>query len=519
MLVRWMKRVPAFGSALMLEALALAALPVLIGGALAPVAASAQEAQALPARDADLTLTGTITGMDHQSYQRAPLTMPEGVDRLVVAFDYDGREEKTVIDLGLEDVNGFRGASGGNKPHFTIARSDATPSYLAGPIDAGEWALSLVVPNIRQGVTAEWTARIWFLQGAEAQMPPSPTAGRGLGWYRGDLHMHTGHSDGSCDSEAGRRVPCPLFRTVEAAKARNLDFIAITEHNTTSHAGALYEVQQYFDHTLLIPGREITTFFGHFNIFGITSPIDFRITKGGVIGFDTIADRVHELGGIVSINHPGLPSGELCMGCGWTMDNADYAKADAVELVNGSSLASADRNPEGIVSAIPFWTKLQSEGFALTPLGGSDNHDPDAHDLGAVGAPVTFIEAQDLTPQALFDGIRKGRSFIAIDPSARPLHLDFSAAGGGKSARMGGDLQLARALVRLMPDVQAPAGSVVEFHDGGTPIAELPIADAPSGVDVSLDAGTHHVHLRIRSGSGDLLAIGNAIRIDVARDE
>ena len=51
------------------------------------------------------------------------------------------------------------------------------------------------------------------------------------------------------------------------------------------------------------------------------------------------------------------------------MDNADYSKADAVELVNGSSLASADRNPEGIVSAIPFWIKLQSQGFALTPRG------------------------------------------------------------------------------------------------------------------------------------------------------
>ncbi len=517
MLARWMERVPAFGSALLFEAWALAALPVLTGGALAPVAASAQEARALPVRDADLTLTGRITGEDHQSYQRAPFTMPEGVDRLVVAFDYDGREEKTVIDLGIEDMHGFRGASGGNKPSFTIARSDATPSYLAGPIDAGEWALSLAVPNIRQGVTAHWSARIWFLHGAEAQMPPAPTAGRGPGWYRGDLHMHTGHSDGSCDSEAGRRVPCPLFRTVEAARARDLDFIAITEHNTTSHAGALYEAQAYFDRTLLIPGREITTFFGHFNIFGITSPIDFRITKEGAIGFDQIADRVHELGGIVSINHPALPSGEICMGCGWTMDNVDYAKADALELVNGSSLASADRNAEGIVSAIPFWTKLQAEGFALTPLGGSDNHDPDVHDLGAVGAPVTIVEAQDLTPQALFDGIRMGRSFVAVDPSVLPLHADFSAMGEGQSARMGGTLQLAGPLVRLLPDVEVPAGSVIEFHDGGTLVARLPIADASAGVEVDLAAGTHPVHLRIRSGSGDLLAIGNAIRIDVAR--
>nr|WP_282099715.1 CehA/McbA family metallohydrolase [Qipengyuania qiaonensis] len=345
-------------------------------------------------------------------------------------------------------------------------------------------------------------------------MPPSPTAGRGPGWYRGDLHMHTGHSDGSCDSLAGRRVPCPLFRTVETAKARRLDFISITEHNTTSHASALFEAQNYFDDMLLIPGREITTFFGHFNIFGITSPIDFRITEGGEISFNSIADRVHELDGIVSINHPGLPSGEICMGCGWTMDDVDYAKVDAMELVNGSSLASTDRDAEGSISAIPFWTKRLEDGFALTPLGGSDNHDPDVRELGAIGHTLTVIEARDLTPQALFDGIRHGRSFVVVDPSVAPLHLDFSATGEGRTARMGGTLQLNGPLVRVMPDVQAPEGSTIEVYDGSRLIADLPLANAAGGVEVELASGHHPVHLRIRSASGALLAVGNALRIE-----
>src|SRR5690606_12073212 len=132
----------------------------------------------------------------------------------------------------------------------------------------------------RKGVTARWTARLWFLEGAEAQVLPSPTEGRGPGWYRGDLHLHSAHSDGSCDSIAGRRVPCPLYRTLEAARQRGLDFVAVTEHNTTSHAAALRELAPYFDRMLLIPGREVTTFHGHFNVFGITSPIDFRIAEG-----------------------------------------------------------------------------------------------------------------------------------------------------------------------------------------------------------------------------------------------
>ena len=42
------------------------------------------------------------------------------------------------------------------------------------------------------------------------------------------------------------------------------------------------ELQPYFDRVLLIPGREMTTFYGHFNIFGVTQFIDFRVTPGGL---------------------------------------------------------------------------------------------------------------------------------------------------------------------------------------------------------------------------------------------
>jgi predicted metal-dependent phosphoesterase TrpH len=88
------------------------------------------------------------------------------------------------------------------------------------------------------------------------------------GWYRGDLHMHDAHSDGSCASQSGKRVPCPLFLTVQAALKRGLDFIAITDHNTTSQLDAMRELQPYYDRLLLIPGRELTTFTGHAGLLG-----------------------------------------------------------------------------------------------------------------------------------------------------------------------------------------------------------------------------------------------------------
>ena len=127
--------------------------------------------------------------------------------------------------------------------------------------------------------------------------------------------MHTAHSDGSCPSQSGRMVPCPLFLSVQTAAARGLDFIAITDHNSDSQYDDERELQPYFDRVLLIPGREITTFYGHFNIFGVTQLIDYRVTPGG-LDLNNVLRGVASKGGIASVSHAEAPGGEQCMGDG-----------------------------------------------------------------------------------------------------------------------------------------------------------------------------------------------------------
>jgi hypothetical protein len=498
------RRSPAFVLAIVFLLAMLAVMP-----------ARAQEGAQLPEREPDEVITGTITAADHQRYLRAPFTLPEGTERLVVAFDYDRREDRTVIDLGIDDPNGFRGASGGNKASFTIAQSDATPSYLAGPLPPGEWALAVAVPNIREGVSARWSAKLWFLRGAEAEWLPSPTKSRGPGWFRGDLHLHTGHSDASCDSQSGERVPCPLFRTMEQASERGLDFVAVTEHNTSSHAAALRELSPYFDRMLIIPAREVTTFYGHFNVFGITSPLDFRIAPNIDNSFERIADEVHARGGIVAINHPRLPSGEICMGCGWTMPEADLAHADAVEAVNGASSGAATGGVEGPVSGIPFWLDALRSGKGLTAIGSSDNHDPSREGRDAIGAVTTVVFAADLTQAAILQGIRDGRAFIDMTGTG-DVHLDFVATAAGAEAAMGGDLPVdAGTPVRIAADVAAPAGATLELRRGGELLQALPVERGRSLHNLSLPAGAgeQNVWLALRDKEGALLAMSNAVRI------
>src|SRR5277367_5753718 len=105
---------------------------------------------------ADLVLRGALTGGDNQTWRLVPFEVPAGTTRITVDFDYTARDVRTTVDLGLlgpdgfRGQDGFRGWSGGNKRSFTISATDATPSYLPGPIRAGRWSLLLGVPNIRQ---------------------------------------------------------------------------------------------------------------------------------------------------------------------------------------------------------------------------------------------------------------------------------------------------------------------------------------------------------------------------------
>jgi hypothetical protein len=194
--------------------------------------------------------------------------------------------------------------------------------------------------------------------------------------------MHDANSDGSCASASGMRVPCPLFRTVEAAARAGLDFIAVTDHNTVSQFGGLRELQPYFDRTLLIPGTEITTFHGHANAIGQQRFLDFRVGTPDVPDIAALERDVARAGAILTINHPNLPSGETCMGCGWTWPVQDYAGITAVEAVNGSVA-------EGPYAGIGFWYARLNEGHRLTGVGGSDNHDPDPDPNKAPVGPRT----------------------------------------------------------------------------------------------------------------------------------
>jgi hypothetical protein len=466
---------------------------VLLTVALAPWAVAQQVSNGTPA---DLVLTGDVTGEQNQTYFEVPFTVPAGVHRISVDFQDTGKEQRATLDLGIADPERFRGASGGNKSHFTIGEADATPSYLPGAIPAGKWRLLISVPNMRARVVSHYKAEIRFNARAEDSSFTAQALAVGTRWYRGDLHMHTAHSDGNCKSQSGRQVPCPLFLTVQAAASRGLDFIAITDHNTDSHYDQMRELQPFFDHLLLIPGREMTTFHGHFNVFGVTQFVDWRISKGG-LDLNAVLRDARSKGGIASVNHAEAPGGEVCMGCRWTPpEGTDMGLFSAVEVINYGDV---------MFSSAKYWDSQLRAGHRLAAIGGSDNHNATIApgDVGAIGWPTTGVEADELSVGAILDGIRTGRTFVDLTAS-RDKMLDFTADAGGASAKMGGTLD-AEAGTKISVHIHTIAAKGSTIHllmDGEDSNPPLPVDGGDPTAIVSVTAGRHWLRLEVRDASG-----------------
>jgi predicted metal-dependent phosphoesterase TrpH len=462
-------------------------------------------------KPADLVLKGEVTGAQHKTYFEVPFTVPAGVHRISVDFHYTERDQRATLDLGIADPQRFRGESGGNKSHFTISETDATPSYLPGEIPAGQWRLIIAVPNMRPQVVSHYQADIRFNSRVEdASFTAQPLA-IGMRWYRGDLHMHTGHSDGSCKSQGGQRVPCPLFLSVQAAASRGLDFIAVTDHNTDSEYEQLRELQPFFDHVLLIPGREMTTFYGHFNVFGVTQFMDWRISKGG-LDLNTVLRDARAKGGIASVNHAEAPDGEQCMGCGWmpTAD-PDMSLFSAVEVINYGQI---------MFSSAKYWDAQLRAGHRLAAVGGSDNHNATiaAGEVSAIGWPATAVEANELSVPAILDGIRHGRTFIDLT-ATRDKMLDFEAEAEGASAKMGGTLHTSGgAAIRVHIHAIAAEGSVAHLlldGEDANPVLPLEgVGASDASTTLTTSAGRHYLRLEVRDRNGASELISSPLYIN-----
>ncbi|GAA3231850.1 CehA/McbA family metallohydrolase [Actinocorallia longicatena] len=320
--------------------------------------------------------------------------VPEGVSRITVSRAYERfstpeSPAPNVLDLGLIGPGGeFRGWSGGARDTFTVSASDATPGYLAGPIPPGTWAVALG-PVVFAAAGMAWEILVELGTGPsgrpfESCPAPAEVPGRGPGWYRGDLHVHTVHSD-------GERTPGEL---AAAARARGLDFLGSSEHNTNA-ANRVWGASAP-PGLLVLPGEEVTTRHGHWLAVGLPPDlcVDWRHRPGDG-RFAALAGEVRMRGGAVVAAHPTLP----VPGAAWRFG---FGQVDAIEVWNGPWTVDDH-------FAVEVWDSLLRSGRRVTAIGNSDSHK--RSDL--VGLPQTAYHADALSARAVIAALKRGRCYLA----------------------------------------------------------------------------------------------------------
>ena len=463
---------------------------------------------AAPAKDADVALKGAFTAQDSEQYREVGFEVPAGVTRLTLEFDAQAK-----LNLAVRAPDRLRGWSGEVKPRVTIGEFDASPGYLPGPLVAGRWSLMVGAVRKPGDPPVAFEAKIWFEHGGDVFSGFSAAPVRtGPGWYRGDLHMHSGHSDGECKSMRGADVPCPVFPTLAAARAAGLDFISLTDHNTTSQTEVLRELTPYFDDLLVIPGQEVSMFRGHANVFGPTKTLDFNVGGTRGPGFIHLLDEVEHTHGVISINHPGADC------CRWRMEDVDYARVNALEVINGGNLDDTG-SPEGR-SSFPLWERLLNEGYRIAGISGSDNHEAFQRidvDRQGVGRPTVVVYASELSQPAILNAIRSGHAFIDVwgVPDRR---LEVEAAAGQSHAMMGDTLQVARGTpVSFAVRVRgAPEGARVSVAGNAARLLahadiNLPSGESRRSFQLKSDGLGHWIRFDVRDANGVLLLVGNPI--------
>ena len=450
-----------------------------------------------------ITIDGRLTRADYERHIEREFQVPAGTRRVEIEYAVSGAERRTVVDLGLRGPSGLRGWSGGGKRSIFVSALGATPGYLPGAIESGTWAVLLGVPNIRDGSddTYQVTVRLF-----DTDLPPATRVIRpGPGWYAGDLHAHSGHSDGRALSLSKAATPTPAHRVFDAAAAVGLDFVLLSDHNTASHWLDVDRLQPYYDSLLLLHGREVTTYRGHANTVGETAFHEFRLPRPDASPAGLLA-TIRANGAFISINHPLRPDDETCMGCGWNVDAAEtIEQVHGVEVVNGALR-------DGSLDGWAFWARLLNRGHRLTAVGGSDEHTIDAPLDQNLGTPATVVFARELSEAGIVEGLKSGRVYIRTQHARGPA-LEFSAESGGHVYQMGETIPAARAAsLALRVDLRGAEGQTVEWIRNGEPFAAQPVGAGDLRRLVEARDGDW-LSVVVRDGAGRATLIANAIYI------
>lgn len=234
-------------------------------------------------------------------------------------------------------------------------------------------------------------------------------------WMAGDLHVHTCAShDVLCadDDEESELYTLGLSVGARFAEAglRGLDWLAITDHNSTS---SVRDPGFGTSGVLGVPGYE-NSIEGHAQVLGSTDVLDNGDRSPAAIR--ALQEAVHARGGLLQANHPGDGQNDAFPGCAsvGTGEGLDWkygydVPVDTVEVLNPTSPAR---------TAEAFLDCLLGRGLRVGVTGGSDSHWAALALVQGAGNPTTWVFADEPSTAGVLRALREGRTAVTKAPPA-----------------------------------------------------------------------------------------------------
>lgn len=213
-------------------------------------------------------------------------------------------------------------------------------------------------------------------------------------WYAGDFHTHTFYSDGKLSPE----------ENIEVAKKRGLSFFSPTDHN--------------FNHTrfpetdlLIIEGTEITSKYGHINVFFTNESVFKKYSVEGLNTEEWLLKVLREIKDeIYSINHPFMETFEFLV------EDYELENLRFMEIINDPTYMTS---MDAMEDALKAWDILLQNGYPVYGIGGSDSHlypeekYENAKYPSLLGDPKTYIFAKNLSKNEIKKAMLAGKISVS----------------------------------------------------------------------------------------------------------
>jgi hypothetical protein len=202
----------------------------------------------------------------------------------------------------------------------------------------------------------------------------------------GDFHIHGMPGDGAL----------PVWEIQREAERRNLDVIAITNHDDNLAVRLAERSGRLKPYPIVIPGQEVTSLRFHIAAIGVR-----RLVRSDARARDAIG-AIHAQGGVAVAAHPVPKS--------WLDDDDEAIRLlDGVEVSHPTIMGRPRRERD----MLAFFQRARALKPHVAPIGSTDFH------TGVpLGVSRTYLIVNEVSEAGVLDAIRHGRA-VASGPGER----------------------------------------------------------------------------------------------------